>query len=212
MPWLVKFFINTEAVAFYSLALNAVAFLESFMPLAGLSSILGLKADNRNEMAFIFKRSFKYALWIGVLLSLIGFVLLPLVLGFIFPKYTDSIPVLRVMLLALPFYGIYKILKSTLSVLREHRVLAMRILNEMLILLLGPVILLPAAGLAGAGLIYIAMYVERSWFFYRELVGKYRDFRIKARHLVEFDEVDKIFLVKGIRSFLRVVKSFSPWK
>ena len=58
MPWLVKFFINTEAVAFYSLALNAVAFLESFMPLAGLSSILGLKADNRNEMAFIFKRSY----------------------------------------------------------------------------------------------------------------------------------------------------------
>lgn len=207
-PWFIKFFINTEAVAFYSLAINLIAFIENLFPLDGLSPILALKADNSGQISFIFKRSIKYAFWLGLILMVASFILVPPVATFIFPKYQPAMPIFKVMILALPIFGFYKILKATLTVLREQKVLTMRLFNEAVMIPLGLTIFLPIFKLAGAGLAYALSYVERVWFFYSQLVKKYPEFRIKFKNLFRLDEYDREILRRVIRRPLSAIREF----
>ncbi len=190
-PWLIKFFINTEAVAFYSLAINLIAFIENLFPLDGLSPILALKADNRGQISFIFKRSIKYAFWLGSMLMVGSFILVPPLVVFIFPRYQPAMPIFYVMLLALPVFGFYKILKATLTVLREQKVLTMRVFNEAVIIPATLAIFLPIFGLAGSGIVYVLTYAERVWFFYSRLLRSYPEFRVRLRGLFSFDAYDR---------------------
>ena len=98
--------------------------------------------------------------------------------------------------MALPIYGVYKILKSLIAALREYKILTVRILNEVLIIPIGAVVFLPIFGLLGAGFVYIAIYMERNLFFYSRLIKKYPDFRIKLKTLFKFDKEDKDLLSK----------------
>ncbi|MDO8467169.1 MAG: hypothetical protein Q7S83_03475 [bacterium] len=205
-PWFLKFFINTEAVAFYSLAINLIAFIENLFPLDGLSPILALKSDNRGEISFIFKRAVKYAFWLGMILMVVSFIFVPPVVTFIFPKYQPAMPIFKVMILALPIFGFYKILKATLTVLKEQRVLTMRLLNESLMVPLGLTIFLPIFKLAGAGAAYAMAYVERVWFFYSQLIKKYPEFRIKIRQFFKIDEYDREIFRRTIRRPLQAIK------
>lgn len=202
MPWFIKFFVNTEAVAFYSLALNIVAFIENLLPLSGLGPIFLLKADRKDELAFIFRSSAKYTVWAGLAALVVAFLLVPPAVAFIFPKYTPAIPLFNIMILAMPVYGLYKVLKSILSVLREHQLLAMRILNEILVIFFGSLILLPIFGVLGAGMVYVATYLERVWFFYSRMIKKYPDFKFKIKNLFKFSEEDKDLMRRIIRQSL----------
>lgn len=208
MPWLIKVFINTEAVAFYALAVNAVAFIEGFMPLAGITPLFLLKLGKDIELNFLFKNAAKYVVWIGSLFLVIGFFLAPWLLVLIFPNYAPAMPVFKIMIFALPIFGLYKILKAMLSVLREYKILAMRVLNEVAVLGIGSVILLPVLGVAGAGIVYVITFVERVWFFYSQLVKRYPDFKIKPKHLFKFDRSDLQLIRKVFTQSFSLLASF----
>ena len=208
MPWFIKFFINTEAVAFYSLAVNLVSMIEKLMPLQGFGDIMILKVDSKNEVAFIFKRAVKYLTWVGLIFSLGALIIVPAIISFLFPKYTPALGVFTIMLAALPFYGVYKVLKSTLSILREYRILALRLANEVLIFPVGSVIFLPVLGLTGAGVVYVLAYLERVWFFYGQLVKKYPEFRIKIMSLIKFDNSDRELIRRVWYQLVLSLKSF----
>ncbi len=206
MPWFVKFFTNTEGVAYYSLAVNIVAFAENLMPMAGISTILLMKAGIREEIAFIFKRSVKYMFWLGVIFMIGGLLVLPPLVLWIFPKYGLALPVLSVMLLAFPLYGVYKVLKPTLTVLQEYKILALRIVREALVVPVAAVIFLPLLGVLGAGVVYNAVYWERTPFLYRKLIERYPDFKLQARELFRFDKTDYELVRKSWRQLLSVFR------
>ncbi len=206
-PWLIKYFINTEAVAFYALAVNLIAFIENFFPMDGLAQILAFKADNLGQISSIFKRAVKYAFWLGVIFMIGGAVFAAPVVVFIFPKYEPAMPVFYVMLLALPVFGLYKILKSTLTVLREQKILTMRVFNEAVLIPATLVIFLPFFRLVGAGFTYALLYLERSWFFYSQLVKRYPDFKIKPWQFLRFDRADRDLLERVIANPWRKAKN-----
>lgn len=201
VPWLVKFLVSTEAVALYSLSLNLTAFIQDFMPLAGVKPILALKADNLSELRFIFVRAVKYTLWLGSLFFVGGFLIVPPIVTFLFPDYGPAIPVFRAMIISLPLYGVVKVIHVTLASLREYKVLAMRLVNEVVILFVGSAILLPAVGIIGISLVYLARYIERTAFLYNRLVKNYPIFKIKFWDLFKFDRTDRQFA----QSFFRLV-------
>ncbi len=190
MPWFVKLFTNTEGVAYYSLAINIVAFIEKLMPMAGISSILLIKAGKPKEIAFIFKHAFKYLFWLGVIFMIIGLLILPPLVSMIFPKYGPALPILSVMLLAFPLYGVYKVLKSTLEILQEYKIMALRILREVLVIPIGAAVFLPLLGLPGAGVVYNLIYWERAPYFYKKLTEKHPDFKLKFSELFKFNKTD----------------------
>ena len=212
MPWFIKFLINTEAVAYYSLAVNIVAFAENLMPMAGISTILLMKTGIREEIAFIFKRSVKYMFWLGMIFMVGGLLVLPPLILLIFPKYSPALPVLSVMLLAFPLYGVYKVLKPTLTVLQEYKILALRIVREALVIPVGAIIFLPLFGVLGAGVVYNAVYWERVPFLYRKLIRRYPDFRLKARELFRFDKTDYDMMRKSWQRLLSVFRKIKTIK
>jgi len=200
-PWLVKFFLNTESVALYSLAVNLTSFIQDFMPLTGLRPILALKADNLKELAFVFTRTVKYMLWLGILFLVVSFFAVPPTIGLLFPNYLPAIPAFLAMSLSFPLYGVMKAIAIVLASLREYKTLAMRLFNEVLILFGGSALLLPTVGVVGVGLVYLARLIERTWFLYYKLVKSRPEFRVKLKNLFVFDKTDKQF----IRSFLSFV-------
>lgn len=205
-PWLVKIFTNTEGVALYSLALNLIAFIQDFMPLAGIKPILALKADNPAEQSFIFMRAVKYTFWLGTLFLIGSLLFVPPVISFIFPKYIPAIPVFMAMSLVLPLYGVVKIIHTTLASLREYKTLAMRLVNEMGILFIGSALLLPIIGVVGIGFVYLARLIERTVFLYSQLVRRHPIFRIKPWKLFRIDATDKQFMGQILLQFRNMVK------
>lgn len=198
MPWLIKLFINTEAVALYSLALNITGLIENFVPIAGVDQMLISRVGQKQEMGFIFQRSAKYMFWAGMILLLMSWLIVPPAIRLIFPDYEPAIPLFLITVFALPIFGLFKLLKSTLNTLREYKILVMRIFNETLIIVIGLVVLLPIMGILGAGVVYGLIYIERVLFFYHNLIKKYPDFRIKLKKLFRFDKTDKEFMRRVI--------------
>lgn len=209
-PWLVKLFVSTEAVAYYSLAVNLTAIITDFMPLAGIKPLLLLKADNEQGMSFVFQRAIKYVFWIGVAFLAISFIGVPVAIKLIVPKYIPALPVFFLMILAFPIFGVVDVLHYTLASLREYGILAMRLVNEVLISVVGLLVLLPTIGVIGTGIVYVARHVERTWFLYTRLVKRYPKFKIKLRSLFKIDDIDKQFFQKFFRHFWDLIQSFIP--
>lgn len=193
MPWFVKFLINVEAVAYYTLAVNLISFANNLVPMAGLQSVLALKSGNLKEVSNITKRALKYTLWIGLFFLLGGFFIVPKIVIFIFPKYVPAMGVFKIMVFALPLFGAFKILKSVLFVLREQNILTQRLINELLITILGSFILLPTVGVVGTGIIHVSVYLERVIFMYKKLTKKYPSFGLSLNFLFNFDKQDRLF-------------------
>lgn len=206
-PWIIKIIINTEAVALYSLALNLTSLLSGFLPLAGLKPIMALKADKEKEIQNLFKGGVKYVFWLGTAFLILGGLAVPLAVRLVVPDYIPAIPTFLFMALALPIFGVVKILQSTLAVLREYGILAMRLVNEVLILVLGSVLLLPTIGIVGIGIIYVARHIERVWFLYGRLSKKYPGFKVNLKEFFRLSSADKQIFKELISYSINYFKS-----
>ena len=205
-PWLIKFFVSTEGVAFYSLAINMVNLAQDFIPMAAIVPILALKADDLGGLSFIFKKTVKYTIWIGTLFLIGSFVIVPPAIMLIFPKYYPAIPVFLAMAAVLPIYGAVRVVFKTLGVLREYGIIAARLFPELAILFVGSAIFMPLFGAVGIGLVYLARYIERFWFLYTRLVKKYPALKLRIRDLFKFDRFDKDFAKRTLFHFLKLLK------
>ncbi len=205
-PWLVKFFVGTEGVAFYSFANTIINLAQDLIPMTALVPILALKADDLGGLSFIFKKVVKYTIWIGSLFLVGAFLVVSPAILIIFPKYYPAIPIFLAMAVVLPIYGAVKVVFKTLGALREYGILAKRLFPELVILFAGSAIFMPLIGATGIGLVYTIRYVERFWFLYTRLVKKYPSFKLKVRDFLKFDHFDKNFLARVFSHFLNLLK------
>jgi len=207
-PWLIKFFVSTEAVALYSLAVNLVSFVEKLFPINMLSFIFLIKLEDKKSLARIFSRAIKYVFWFGTLAMVVSFVFVPVIINLVLPKYYIAMPLFKWMLLALPIYGIYKVLKWILSTLREYKILALRLITEAIVINGTLILLLPTIGIVGAAFAYIALYIGRIVFFYPALVRAHPYLKLSFKDIFRFDSYDSIFLAKLGRQVSIMVSGF----
>ncbi len=209
-PWFIKLFINTEAVAFYSLAVNLVATLQNLVPIDGIAQLFFVRIGHLEELAFLFKRSMKYMFWLGVLFAIGGFIFVPVIITFLFPNYAPAIFLFRILVLAMPVYATWKVTRAILTNLREYKALSARVILDFLIDPVSAVMFMPLFQLPGIAFDYIFGCIVRSWFLYSRLVRKYEQFRIKIRSLFVFNEYDKEFLINILKRFWFSVKTIMP--
>ncbi|MBI4119958.1 MAG: oligosaccharide flippase family protein [Parcubacteria group bacterium] len=207
-PWLIKFFINTEAVAIYALAINLVDFVEKFFPMNMLGWIMMLKIDRREELNRIFSKAVKYVVCWGVILGFLSMIFAPFLIRWILPKYESALPLFKFMILALPIFGFYKVMKAQLLVLREYKILALRIVFESVVMVGILVTLLPTIGLIGAAVAYIGVYITRVLFSYPALIRSHPYLRLSFKELASFDKSDKEFLIRFWQQLISIVGSY----
>lgn len=195
-PWLIKFFVNTEAVALYTLAINLITLAQSVFPITMISRLLPWEAGDERRLAYIFRRSVKYVFWGGTAVAVLGFLFVPPIITAIFPKYAPAMPLFWVLTATLPFYGVYKIQKSLLLVLREQKILTARLVTESFLVIGLNIVLLPIIGVLGTAVEYVVTYGWRVFLFHRMIAKAHPGLRLKPVSLFSVDPDDRRYAGK----------------
>ena len=208
--WFVRIFLNTEAVAFYALATNLITSAQSLIPVAMLKVLLPWEVERKARFEYIYRRTVKYGIWIGTAMAVGGFIFVPSLIELFFPKYLPAMPVFRFMLLSLPLYGVYKLQKAFLIVLREQRMLAFRVFTEATVMVLILGLFLPLIGLPAAAIAYLAAYGGRVVLYAIYLRRKYPGLKFKMRQLLMVDGADWQLATQAIRIFFKPSRWMKP--
>lgn len=191
-PWLIKFFIGTEAVAIYSVALSFVSQLTSFLE---FQKILGILAPrewaNQERTERIYFRGIKYTTLASVLLIVTGSVGIYFLINIFYPKYLLSLPIFYIMILSLLHHGWSNGVNMVLTVEREQKFLFVQVVAKTLIALIGNTILLPIIGVYGAAWEYLLNVFLVTYFKYRRVKKIGPQFVLKLKQLFTIDQYDK---------------------
>lgn len=207
--WFIRFFLNTEAVGLYTLVKNLLDMVQGFFPLRMLSGLLSWEVDNPERMTYIYRRVLKYFLWIGVAAALASFFFIPPLVSIFFPKYLHIMSIFRLMALTLPLFAVYKFQKILLIVLREQKILTMRLLTETFITAIVWVIALPLIGLYAAVIVFAVTYIWRVSYFTLYL-QRHPFLSAKLKHLVTFDRDDREIFGRALYEVLHPARWFKP--
>lgn len=207
--WFIRIFLNTEAVGLYALAINLLTIIQKLFPTRMLSGLLPWEVVHPGRLQYIYRRGIKYFLWSGVIVAIATFFAVPFLVGLLLPKYLPAMPIFRLMALTLPLYGIYKFQKILLIVLREQKVLTMRLITETLATAILWVVALPLIGLYAAVPELMLTYIWRVAYFSRFL-QKHPHLSLKLKHLVLFDRNDLEFFKKAFYEASRPARWFKP--
>lgn len=210
--WFVRLFLNTEAVAFYSLAMNLISLLQGIFPTDILGTLLPWELKDKRRLHYIYQRMVKYGLLMGIAVGIGAFIFVPKLIALFFPKYLPAMPVFLWMLVTLPLYAVYKSQKTFLTVLREQKILTMRLVTEQGVVIAILAIFLPFIGIYAAVLSYLVTYAGRVTLFAVYLGRSYPELRLKIKGLVSFDHDDWVFFRRVVRESLKPLRWLGPIK
>ncbi len=203
--WLIRIFLNTEAVGLYTLTINLFVMIQSAMPLKMLSVLLPWEIKEKQRLLYLYRRGVKYFVWAGLLLALLSFFVVPKLVALFLPKYLPAMPLFRALTITLPLYGVYKFQKILLTVLREQKILAMRLVTEMAITAAVWIAALPVFGLFAAAIELMVTYIWRVVFFFLYM-KKSHGLTVKLRHILYFSREDWEFFLRAWDELLH------PWR
>lgn len=206
--WLVRFFLNTEAVAIYSLARSALAFIITLFPIGTLGLLLPRELDDHKRLRHIFARMLKYSSFLGILLGVCFFIFVPIATHYFFPKYNEAIPLIKLMSVVFFLYGFYKILRMMIIALQEQRILFVRSFDNTFLSIGLLALLLPIFGVWGAALEYVITYAVTTTLFYYWLVKTRPYLKIRAREVFAFNRDDVFFAVGLYKNVVVLFKDY----
>ena len=198
-PWIIKVFLGTEAVGFYSFARNLIAIIVRLLPLGTLGVLFARETEDKERFRYIFARVIKYSIFLSFSFFLTALLILPPVLSWLFPKYDPALPLFKIMAGIIFLYGFYKILRMVLIAFQEQKALAIRSFDESVLAPLILLILLPFLGITGAALEWLVTYFITTILFYAYLVRKYEFLRLRPKDIFKIDKYDRELFIKVYR-------------
>lgn len=171
-PWLVKFFVNTEAVAIYSVAENLFGVLKLFFPTSTLTTLLPRHLNNRKNFQDIFLRGTKFLFVAGVCVAILGAIIIPFGVFLFIPQYVSSLKLFWVMLIAFPFVSTRSTSHMFLVALRKQKFLFFMSVISTGAGILFPAIFLQAFGLWGMAFERVTRSVFLSSLYLRYILYK----------------------------------------
>ncbi|MFY9493288.1 MAG: polysaccharide biosynthesis C-terminal domain-containing protein [Minisyncoccia bacterium] len=207
-PWLIRIFLNTEAVGYFIFARNIIAMIVRLMPLGTLAALLPRELDDKNRMKYIFTRMTKYSIFLAFVLALFSAAVVPVIVYIAFPKYIPSLYLFWIMTGIVLLYGVYKILRMMLTALKEIKILTLRSLDESLLSPIFLAILLPLFGVTGAAIEWVLTYALTTVLFFIYLIKSHSYLMFDLKSFFVFDAVDKKIIKEGTKkttAFLKAV-------
>lgn len=208
--WFVRVFLSTEAVGIYGIMVNLLAMIQAFFPLKMLSTLLPWELSDMRRLRYLYRRGTKYMVWLGAAAAVAAFIAIPKFVEVFLPAYTPAMPFFRLLLITLPLYGVYKFQKSLLTVLREQKILAMRIVTEAVITAGVLIATLPFIGLYGIVVEFLATYGGRVLLYSFYLRRHYPHLSLLPFQFIVFDRDDRALFRRAAREFLRPQAWFKP--
>lgn len=170
-PWLIKLFINTEAVAIYSIAETIVTTLQDILPSKTLQSLVPLWIRDKNLSIKMFSYGVKYFVLTGFIIAVGSLVVVPPIIHFFFSKYEASLPLFYLMIINLPIFAAGIIVGNYLIALRKQKFIFVQHTVRNLVSLSIIILTLPYIGLWGLAIEFVlvpVLMLLSNYFYTRE--------------------------------------------
>ena len=206
--WIIKFFINTEAVAVFSVAESLYGALKGLFPTATLAALIPHEIHDKQRSKKILIRGTKYLFIIAMIFVAVGFFIVSPGITIVFPQYADSVPLFQVLLLALFALSFRSIGTAFLVALRRQKYLFYINTVYIILGLLLPVILLHFFGLFGMAFERVIISVVIGTLIYWRIAKK--EIKISlSKDFFTYNKDDRIFFKKlFLELSIRVKKLF----
>lgn len=205
-PWLIKFFVGTEAVAIFSLASALINGLKDFaFPAKTLKTLVPLSLDDPQKTQKIFINSMRYIFILSIAISILALIFAPIIVNNLLPQYKLSLPLFYIMLLGVPFSALGIITGVFIIALRKQKFLFSHAFLKGVFISLFYVILLPIFGLWALALERIATPLIMFFVTYFYIVKIRPGINIDLKSLFKFTREDREFfriMYKDFRSVL----------
>jgi O-antigen/teichoic acid export membrane protein len=207
-PWLIKFLLNTEAVAVFSLATSLAGMLTTFLPVRTFSSLIPRELGDKQRLRLIYANGVKFIGLLGLLLAGAAFLIFPPIINFFLPRYTASFPYFKLLVFVfLTITGFTTLTRTTLVALREQRALFTRPLLQLLPTVAFSFILIPPFGLWGAALEYTLTLFFLYYILYRYLCRVRPELKLKPAEIFSLRQSDRQFLKDNLNPIFFELKN-----
>lgn len=190
-PWIIKFFLDTEAVGIFGVANTGISLLRNFIPRQTLGLLIPRKVHDKEYMQRLVRYGTKYYLALGVLLAAVGAVGYPVGIMLLFPKFAASIPLFLLLLFTLPVFTYTKLINVFLVAERRQKFVFYYSLFQNVLGIWALFIFLPLAGITGLAVAEVAALSLAAWVKYAYLVRTKFIRPVSFRELSTFDEEDR---------------------
>jgi len=123
-PWLIKIFVNTEAVAIFSISIALINTIKDFaFPVKTLKSLVPLHMNDSKKTQKIFINSLRYIFLLSIVVSILALLGIPILVSTFFSQYIPSIPYFYLMLIGVPIASMGIITGIFIVALRKQKFL-----------------------------------------------------------------------------------------
>ncbi|MEK7081676.1 MAG: hypothetical protein AAB905_00480 [Patescibacteria group bacterium] len=204
-PWIIKTFVNTEAVAIFSIAQTMAITIVGFYPTKTLGTLMPLKVNEPAQMQKIYNYAAKYLFLLAIVMVIGAAVAGPAAVYLFFPKYIPSLPYFFVLLLYLPINALSSTTSIFLVALRRQRDLFFQKVFKAItaIPMFFLVMFFGLWGMTASHLIFAFTLFCTAYIFLRRVPP---GFTLEWRNFFRFGAEDKIFARKFRTEILLFLK------
>jgi len=203
-PWLIRLFLNTEAVGIFSIANTFISAIKDVIPTRTAGMLIPRKTGDPEALARFYRLGTKYYVWFAVVLSAAAAGGVPLVVRLLFPKFTPSLPLFYMMLAVVPMFAFVKPMSFFLVAFRRQKFMFWQSVAQNALWIGAFLALVPVAGLWGLGIVEVMTAGANIVFRYRYLKREHIAGPFDFGSLLRIEEEDKRHLsglARHIRSF-----------
>lgn len=194
-PWLIRFFLSTEAVGIFAIAENMYGQVVGLVPLVNVFvPAVAQHIADRTGIRKLLYVCVKYGTPFFVILGIASVPALWVLIYAVFPQYAEALPVFYIFLLTAFTAGVSNILMAVFYAERRQRAHFFIMASTVAVTLIFGILLIPAFGVAGIAMEFVisAFFFNgaRLWYLFR----RYPELRFAPRLLFSFGAEDKALL------------------
>ncbi len=193
-PWLIKLFVNTEAVAIVSVASVMLAAVKSILPVNTLTYLVPLRIGDKKQSRKVLSHGLKYMALLSIIIGIVASIGAAYLVPIFIPQYNNALGIFFAMLVSLPLSGVGSVVATFLIAMRKQKYLFYQMIFKSIFTLTATIALLPIFGIWG-----IAIETVATAFFVLLLIYAYvkkfggLGFAIDWRAIFSFTKTDKEF-------------------
>jgi O-antigen/teichoic acid export membrane protein len=209
-PWIIEFFLGTQAVGVYAAAMGIYQSVASLVPLASvLEPVLPQFVHEPSRLARLLQAAIKYQFIITVaLVGGVGVVVYPLFSAYL-PSYVMAIPLFLWCSVSLLPDATARIFEVAFSALRLQRDLFFSNLTRFVLVLVFLPIFISIFGIIGIALELLLTQSMYMWSRYRVLGRHIPNFAITWQDMWRVSDLDRLLLRQVVRPFRRIINRTS---
>jgi O-antigen/teichoic acid export membrane protein len=203
-PWLIQFFLGTQAVGLYALAFGMYQHVISLFPLSKvIAPIVPTFSSDPERLTRFANTAIKYDILIQTTLAIGCVVFVPFLIDVAFPSYASAYPLFLVLLVALIPSSFSKIYETIFQSLKLQK----NLFTSNVVRLFSTIILLPLAlfyfGIYGIAIEFFLTSATYAFGRYRVLRKVLPNYFFSFRTFITLNQTD-VFILKKIKA--RIVK------